>query len=188
MIGYEHAPRRRARAAPCGRGVGRPSPFGVRRAQGAGARRRAAAGAGEGRGLGRRHELPVAGRVVGRSVDVAARAGHEPPDARVAPGTFQVLVVSGTGTPSQLARSIDASTNGTTKTLTKSEAVLSSPGTRRAEVDVHRHHRRDVPRRRAGRRAVLRPAHHRAHGDVRRPQGDWRADLRGSRQVSCCRR
>ncbi len=52
------------------------------------------------------------------------------PDARVAAGTFQVLAVSGTAPAARLARSIDSATNGTTKTLTKSEAVLSSPGTR----------------------------------------------------------
>ena len=52
------------------------------------------------------------------------------PDARVANGTFQVLAVSGTVPADQLARRIDAATNGQTKTLTKSEAVLSSPGTR----------------------------------------------------------
>jgi putative ABC transport system permease protein len=52
------------------------------------------------------------------------------PDARIADGTFEVLVVSGTGPADRLARSIDAATSGATKTLTKSEAVLSSPGTR----------------------------------------------------------
>jgi putative ABC transport system permease protein len=52
------------------------------------------------------------------------------PDARVANDTFQVLAVSGTMPADQLARNIDAATHGTTKTLTKDEAVLSSPGTR----------------------------------------------------------
>jgi putative ABC transport system permease protein len=52
------------------------------------------------------------------------------PDARVATGTFQVLAVSGTVPAPRLARTIDAATRGKTKTLTKGEAVLSSPGTR----------------------------------------------------------
>jgi putative ABC transport system permease protein len=52
------------------------------------------------------------------------------PDANVAPGTFAVLVVTGRPPARQLALDIDAATNGKTKTLTKSQAVLSSPGTR----------------------------------------------------------
>jgi putative ABC transport system permease protein len=52
------------------------------------------------------------------------------PDARVASGTFQVLAVSGTAPAARLAATIDAATHGETKSLTKSEAVLSSPGTR----------------------------------------------------------
>ena len=52
------------------------------------------------------------------------------PDAYVAAGTFEVLAVSGTKPPRQLAGDIDAATDGATKTLTKSDAVLSSPGTR----------------------------------------------------------
>jgi hemin transport system permease protein len=60
-----------------------------------------------------------------RRVQAASR-----PDARVAPGTFQVLVVRGTPPASRLATSIDDATNGATTTLTKSDAVLSSPGTR----------------------------------------------------------
>jgi putative ABC transport system permease protein len=52
------------------------------------------------------------------------------PDATVPPGTFAVLAVSGRGSAQVLARDIDAATDGETKTLTKSQAVLSSPGTR----------------------------------------------------------
>jgi len=52
------------------------------------------------------------------------------PDAPVGAGTFEVLAVSGTGSAARLARSIDTATTGGTRTLTKSEAVLSSPGTR----------------------------------------------------------
>ena len=52
------------------------------------------------------------------------------PDARVAPGTFAVLAASGRAPAQQLARDIDEATKGKTKTLTKSQAVLSSPGTR----------------------------------------------------------
>jgi putative ABC transport system permease protein len=52
------------------------------------------------------------------------------PDSRFPPGTFPVLVVDGTGDASVLARRIDATTGGATKTLTKEEAVLASPGTR----------------------------------------------------------
>ncbi len=52
------------------------------------------------------------------------------PDAQVASDTFEVLVVRGNRPPNRLARDIDAATNGAVKTLTKSEAVLSSPGTR----------------------------------------------------------
>jgi putative ABC transport system permease protein len=48
----------------------------------------------------------------------------------VAPGTFAVLAVSGRPPARTLADDIDAATNGRTKTLTKSQAVLSSPGTR----------------------------------------------------------
>ena len=50
------------------------------------------------------------------------------PDATVQPGTFEVLIVSGTQPAARLAHDIDAATNGTTKTLTKRDAVLSSPG------------------------------------------------------------
>jgi putative ABC transport system permease protein len=52
------------------------------------------------------------------------------PDAPVDAGTFEVLVVDGTGDPAELAAAIDAATDDTTSTLTKSEAVLSLPGTR----------------------------------------------------------
>ncbi|HVT77790.1 MAG TPA: ABC transporter permease [Acidimicrobiales bacterium] len=52
------------------------------------------------------------------------------PDARVEPGTFAVLVASGKSPAPQLAHAIDAATDGQTKTLTKGQAVLSSPGTR----------------------------------------------------------
>ncbi|MGB8651911.1 MAG: ABC transporter permease [Mycobacteriales bacterium] len=52
------------------------------------------------------------------------------PDAAVPPGTFAVLVVSGTPPAAQLAQDIDSATEHATKTLTKGEAVLSSPGTR----------------------------------------------------------
>ena len=52
------------------------------------------------------------------------------PDASVPPGTFAVLAVSGRPPARKLAHDIDAATNGETKTLTKSQAVLSSPGTR----------------------------------------------------------
>jgi putative ABC transport system permease protein len=52
------------------------------------------------------------------------------PDATVPPGTFAVLGVSGRAPARTLARDIDAATNGKTKTLTRSQAVLSSPGTR----------------------------------------------------------
>ena len=52
------------------------------------------------------------------------------PDAAVPTGTFEVLVVRGTRPATQLAREIDAATRNTTKTLTKNDAVLSSPGTR----------------------------------------------------------
>lgn len=60
-----------------------------------------------------------------RSVQNASR-----PDAQFAPGSFQVLVATGTGDAADLARRIDAATAGSTKTLTKDEAVLASPGTR----------------------------------------------------------
>ncbi len=52
------------------------------------------------------------------------------PDAQFRPGSFEVLVVAGRGDASALARSIDRATNGVTKSLTKDEAVLASPGTR----------------------------------------------------------
>ena len=99
------------------------------------------------------------------------------PDARVANGTFQVLAVSGTVPADQLARHIDAATSGKTKTLTKSEAVLSSPGTREQKstfagiIDV------TFLVVGAGRRVVLRPAHHRTDRPLRRAQSDRRADI-----------
>ncbi len=52
------------------------------------------------------------------------------PDTPFAPGTFAVLVVEGGPDAGTLARSIDRATDGATRTLTKEEAVLSSPGTR----------------------------------------------------------
>ena len=52
------------------------------------------------------------------------------PDAGVPPGTFAVLAVSGRPPARTLAHDIDAATNGETTTLTKSQAVLSLPGTR----------------------------------------------------------
>lgn len=61
-----------------------------------------------------------------RAVRAAGR-----PDAAVAPGTFQALVIQGSGAGGEsLARRIDAATDGATATLTKDEAVLSLPGTR----------------------------------------------------------
>ena len=52
------------------------------------------------------------------------------PDASVPLGTFAVLAVSGRPPARELAHDIDAATNGETKSLTKSQAVQSSPGTR----------------------------------------------------------
>lgn len=53
------------------------------------------------------------------------------PDAAVADGVFQALVVAGDGLgPADLARAVDRATDGATRTLTNDEAVLSLPGTR----------------------------------------------------------
>ena len=52
------------------------------------------------------------------------------PDATVADGVFQALVVAADGEPHAVAARIDRATNGTTTSLTKDEAVLSLPGTR----------------------------------------------------------
>ena len=61
-----------------------------------------------------------------RSVQRTAR-----PDQALAPGTFQILVVQAAPTvdAAALADRIDGATGGTTSSLTKSEAVLSLPGT-----------------------------------------------------------
>jgi putative ABC transport system permease protein len=60
-----------------------------------------------------------------RAVVASAR-----PDAVLAPGTFQVLtVVTAAGAdPTQVATAIDAATGGTTRTVTRSQAVNSLPG------------------------------------------------------------
>jgi putative ABC transport system permease protein len=63
-----------------------------------------------------------------RAVRAAAR-----PDAAVAPGNFQALVVAGDGDPETLARRIDEATGDATRTLTRAEAVLSLPGTRQQQ-------------------------------------------------------
>lgn len=61
-----------------------------------------------------------------RAVQSSAR-----PDASVADGVFQVIVVTAEGVPSgELASRIDAATGGRTSSLTKDEAILSLPGTR----------------------------------------------------------
>lgn len=52
------------------------------------------------------------------------------PDSQFAPGEFQILVVDTTGDAAAVAKRIDAATDGATKTLTKEEAILASPGTR----------------------------------------------------------
>jgi putative ABC transport system permease protein len=56
------------------------------------------------------------------------------PDAAVADGVFQSLVVTGDLPPSELAQAIDAGTGGATSSLTKDEAVLSLPGTREQQA------------------------------------------------------
>ena len=130
VIGYEHAPR----------GVPAPPPVGEAWAD----RRLSAFGVRKGQVLGvgpQQVPVKIAGWVQDTNYLLQGALWVDPttwrrvqdtsrPDARVAPGAYQVLVVSGTESAAQLARSIDASTNGATKTLTKSEAVLSSPGTR----------------------------------------------------------
>lgn len=60
-----------------------------------------------------------------RTVQDASR-----PDASVAPGVFQALAVRGEGGAAELARRIDAATDGATSSLTREEAVYSLPGTR----------------------------------------------------------
>ncbi len=61
-----------------------------------------------------------------RAVQSSAR-----PDATVAEGVFQVIVVTAAGVPSgELAATIDAATAGRTSSLAKDEAILSLPGTR----------------------------------------------------------
>jgi putative ABC transport system permease protein len=52
------------------------------------------------------------------------------PDARLAADTWQVLLVRTGRDPAAVASAIDRATAGATATLTKSDAVLSSPGTR----------------------------------------------------------
>jgi putative ABC transport system permease protein len=52
------------------------------------------------------------------------------PNAAVAPGVFQALVVDGTGSASELARSIDRATGGTTESVSISEAADSVGGVR----------------------------------------------------------
>ncbi len=52
------------------------------------------------------------------------------PDTPVANDGFQVLVVQGNAPALELTHNIDAATRGATRTLTKTDAVLSSPGTR----------------------------------------------------------
>ncbi len=57
--------------------------------------------------------------------------GANRPDAAVSDDTFQVLTVAADGVSAALlAERIDEATGGATKTLTRSEAVLSLPGTR----------------------------------------------------------
>jgi len=130
VIGYEQAPR----------GVPAPPPAGEAWAD----RRLAAFGVRQGQVLGvgpQKVPVKVRGWVDDTNYLLQGALWVEPstwrhvqetsrPDARVAGNTFQVLVVNGTKPAAQLARNIDTATNGKTKTLTKSEAVLSSPGTR----------------------------------------------------------
>jgi len=59
--------------------------------------------------------------------DVQARSR---PDETLSAGVFQVLVVRGAGSASQLARQVDAATGGATKSLTRDAAILSLPGTK----------------------------------------------------------
>lgn len=56
--------------------------------------------------------------------------GSARPDATVADGVFQALVVRGEGSAAALARAVDDATAGATASLTRDEAVLSLPGTR----------------------------------------------------------
>jgi putative ABC transport system permease protein len=63
-----------------------------------------------------------------RAVQNASR-----PDAQFAPGRFQILVVETDGDAAAVARRVDGATGGRTKTLTKDEAILSSPGTRQQQ-------------------------------------------------------
>jgi putative ABC transport system permease protein len=56
--------------------------------------------------------------------------GSARPDATVAPGVFQVLVLNADGTAgTDLAAAVDRATGGETRSLTRDEAVLSLPGT-----------------------------------------------------------
>lgn len=50
------------------------------------------------------------------------------PDARVAPGVSQALVVRGTGDPAALAQAVDRATGGATASLAKAAAVDGVPG------------------------------------------------------------
>jgi len=52
------------------------------------------------------------------------------PDAAVGPGVFQSLAVRGSGTPAELASSIESATGAAVSALTRDEAVFSLPGTR----------------------------------------------------------
>lgn len=50
------------------------------------------------------------------------------PGERLGEGTFQALVVSGTGSPAELSAAIDAATGGVTRTLGVKEAAEAQPG------------------------------------------------------------
>ena len=111
------------------------------------------------------------------------------PDASVPPGTFAVLAVGPTA--SAQAGSRHRRRNERQDQVTHQEpgsAVFA--GHTRTEVDLRRNHRRDVPRRRPRRRALLRPADDRTHLALRRSEGPGRLDAasRGWRDDTGARR
>ncbi len=59
-----------------------------------------------------------------RQIQTASR-----PDAAIADGVVQVVLVDGTGTPESLVAAVDDATGGATSSLTRDEAIFSLPGT-----------------------------------------------------------
>ena len=139
-------------------------------------------------GLGLRHRLPAAGRVLRAARHLAPGPGRLPartPTCRPTRSRRSWWSSTAGPTSAAVAAAIDAATGGATSTLTEVRGGAGAARHQGAELHLLGDHLRHVVRGRPRGRALLRPAHPRAHRPLLGAQGHRRLAAARSSAASC---